>query len=59
MAETAAERWLRDVGTQPDGDDAGGRADREWLQQTAERRNRNYVDAATGDSAFETENFVN
>jgi hypothetical protein len=59
MAETAAARWLRDVGTQPDGDDAGGRADREWLKQPAARLNRNYVDAATGDSAFETEEFVN
>lgn len=59
MAETAAARWLRDVGTQPDGDDAGGRADREWLNQTDERLNRNYVDATTGDSAFETEDFVN
>jgi hypothetical protein len=59
MAETAAQRWHRDVGQQPDADDAGGRADREWLKQPDERLNRNYVNAATGDSAFETEDFDN
>jgi hypothetical protein len=59
MAETAAQRWNRDVGQRPGGDDAGSRNDREFLKQSAERRNRLYVDAATGDSAFETEDYAN
>jgi hypothetical protein len=58
MAESSAARWLRDVGTRPDGDDAGSRNDNEFLKQSAARRNRLYVDAATGDSAFETEEYV-
>jgi hypothetical protein len=55
--ETAAARWHRDVGHRPGADDAGSRTDREFLQQDEDRRNRLYVDRATGDSAFETEDY--
>lgn len=48
MAETAAQRFVRDFDTQPDGNDAGGRKDRELNHQPAERASRLYVNAADG-----------
>ncbi len=48
MAETAAQRFVRDFDTQPDGNDAGGRKDRELNHQTNERASRLYVNAADG-----------
>lgn len=41
--ETAAARFTRDWGTQPDGDDAGGRKDRGLNNQSLERAERLYV----------------
>jgi hypothetical protein len=58
MAESAADRFTRDWDTQGgdmdqwDGDSyetvADGRKDRGWDTQDLERREREYVDAATG-----------
>jgi hypothetical protein len=48
MAETAAQRFNRDYENQPDGNDAGGRKDRELNHQTVERLSRIYVNAANG-----------
>lgn len=45
MAETAAQRFVRDYDTQPDGNTTGGRKDRELNHQTAERASRLYVAA--------------
>lgn len=44
--ETAAERFDRDFGQQPDGDDTGGRKDRDLNHQPQERAERLYVNAA-------------
>jgi hypothetical protein len=60
-AESAADRFTRDyeeMGGDLDQwsgsalvDDADGRKDRTWDQQDLERREREYVDAATGENA--------
>lgn len=41
--ETAAERFARDYGQQPDGNTTGGRKDRDLNHQSEERAERLYV----------------
>lgn len=59
MAETAAQRFVRDYESQPDGNDAGGRKDRELNNQSLERAERLYVNAADGTTPADDNNVNN
>lgn len=57
--ESAAARFTRDWGTQPDGDATGGRKDRGLNNQSLERAGRLYVNREDGTTPADDENVNN